>query len=80
MPPVGVREVRRGAVSVRMRYDDHTVQLDCERHATERVVPLDAATFGRELVDFFNDHEACSSGETGVVIDVTLASPRAPSE
>jgi hypothetical protein len=80
MPSVGVREVRRGAVSIRMLYAERAVELDCVRHAIARVIALDAAAFGRELVNFFNDHEDCSAGEAGVVVDVSIANPRVPVE
>ncbi len=78
MPATGVREVRRGAVSVRVIYAEHAVQLACSRHDAGLFIPLDAAAFGRELMTFFQTHEDCSAGETGVVVDVTVAIRRVP--
>ncbi len=68
--PTGVREVRRGDVSLRMLYDEHAVEIACARHDYRRVVSLDAAAFGRELVAFFHDHEECSAGAPAVVVDL----------
>ncbi len=66
----GVREVRRGDVRMRMVYDDREVHLACTRHHTHRIVSLDAGAFGRELVTFFQEHEECSAGQPGVVVDL----------
>lgn len=76
MPSTGVREVRRGDVSIRMLYAEHAVQLDCLKHRKGLLVPLDAASFGRELVAFFHAHEQCSAGAPGVVVNVSVATPR----
>ncbi len=76
MGSTAVREVRRGEVSICMLYEDHAVRIACARHRLVRVVSLDAATFGRELVGFFHDHEQCSSGAPAVIVGVPAASWR----